>query len=464
MLNRRLLLALVAGATLLLGACATPPAPPSLQQAPVIVFLHGNGDSASVWQITQWRFASNGWPQDRLIALDQPYPLARDDDSKPQAGRSATADSMAWLAGEVDKALAAHGASQVVLMGNSRGGYTIRNYVVNGGGAVKVSHVILGGTPNHGVWAIKGFNEGSEFAGTGPFLNALNAPKNAAGDEVAGPPRWMTIRSDGNDKFAQPDGLWIGAKGKPTNIDAKGPELKGATNVVLAGMDHRETSFSPSAFAAAYQFITGHAPATTAVTAQPSPVVLNGKINGLGLKPEDPASGNFTNNLPLPGAELAIYAVDADTGARMGAALHQKKVGADGLWGPFTAQANQPYEFVITASGYAITHIYRSGFPRSSNIVHLRAERLPDADKGAGSVVTFIRPRGYFDAQRDKMAFDGHTIPPGVPPSGAGVASSKIKLDKEELRPIKAEFNGEKLAGQTWPAAQGHMVMLELTY
>ena len=97
-----------------------------------------------------------------------------------------------------------------------------------------MSHAVLGGTPNHGVWAIKGFREANEFSGTGPFLTALNAPKNAAGDEVVGPVKWMTIRSDNNDKFAQPDGLWIGAKGTPTNVTFEGPALKGATNAVLA--------------------------------------------------------------------------------------------------------------------------------------------------------------------------------------------------------------------------------------
>jgi triacylglycerol lipase len=38
----------------------------------------------------------------------------------------------------------------VVLIGNSRGGNAIRNYIQNGGGAGAVSHAILGGTPNHG--------------------------------------------------------------------------------------------------------------------------------------------------------------------------------------------------------------------------------------------------------------------------------------------------------------------------
>lgn len=458
MTSRRTLLSVVAS-SILLAACATSP---NLDPRPPIVFVHGNGDSASIWQSTVWRFETNGWPRERLHAIDLPYPLARDDDSKAQPGRTSTAEHMAYLKAEVEKVLQATGARQVVLVGNSRGGNAIRNYIYNGGGASRVSHAILGGTPNHGVWAIKGFREANEFSGTGPFLSGLNAAKNASGDEVTGPVKWLTLRSDNNDKFAQPDGLWIGAKGTPTNVTFAGPALKGATNKVLPRVDHRETSFSPAAFDATYRFITGRAPQTTAI--QPaSPVVLNGKITGLGLRPTDTASGNYSNNLPLPGAQLAVYATDAATGARMGNAVHSKTVGADGLWGPFTAQAGVQYEFVITAPGYATTHVYRSPFARSSNLIHLRADRPVEADKSAKSSVTLTRPRGYFDATRDKMLFDGKALP-GVPPAGAGVSSSKINLSQDGVRPIAAEFNGEKITGRTWPMAEGHLVVLELTY
>ena len=50
---------------------------------------------------------------------------------------------MAYLAAEVKKVLAATGAKKVVLVGNSRGGYAIRNFVANGNAAL-VSHVVLG--------------------------------------------------------------------------------------------------------------------------------------------------------------------------------------------------------------------------------------------------------------------------------------------------------------------------------
>ncbi len=460
MLIRRHLLGLLAGLTLL-GGCATAPSP-TLREAPPIVFVHGNGDSAALWLTTLWRFESNGWPRERLHAIELPYPLARDDDSKAQPGRSSTAEHMAYLKAEVEKVLRATGAQQVVLFGNSRGGNAIRNYIQNGGGAATVSHAILGGTPNHGVWAIPGFREGNEFSGTGPFLTALNAPKNAKGDEVVGAVRWLTIRSDNNDKFAQPDGLWIGAKGKPTNVTYAGPELKGATNVVIPRIDHRETSFSPAAFAAAYRFLTGRAPAAD-ITPE-ARVELGGVITGQGVDPLNPATGNFANNLPIPGAELAIYATDAVTGQRMGAAAYTRKVGPDGRWGPFTAQAGTAYEFEIKAPGYATTHIYRSAFARSSAIVNLRPERIAAADQDAQALAVFTRPRGYFDAQRDRLSFDGQALPPGVPPAGAGVSSSKLKLPSAADRAITAEFNGEKLVGRVWPAAQQRVTVLELTY
>jgi triacylglycerol lipase len=457
MLHRRLLLVAVAG--LALAGCASRP---SLEQAPPIVFVHGNGDTAALWQTTVWRFESNGWPRERLYAINAPYPLARDDDSKPQAGRSSTAEHMAFLKAEVDKVLQATGARQLVLVGNSRGGNAIRNYIQNGGGDKTVSHAILGGTPNHGVWAIKGFREGNEFSGTGPFLIALNTPKNAAGDEVSGPVKWLTIRSDNNDKFAQADGVWINAKGTPTHVTAAGPELKGATNVVIPRIDHRETSYSPAAFEATYRFITGKPPATTRVESESS-VVLDGQITGLGVRSDDPASGNFSNNLPLAGASLEIYATDAASGARTGPSVHARQVGPDGRWGPFMARPGVAYEFVVSAPGHATTHIYRSGFARSSTLVHLRPERIAEADKDAKAVVTLTRPRGYFDLQRDKISFDGQ-LPSGVPPMGAGVSSSKIKLGQPGLHTITAEFNGERISGQTWPATENHVVVLELSY
>lgn len=450
---------LAATAALGLGACATGP---SMTDHPPIVFVHGNGDTAGIWQSTIWRFESNGWPRERLHAIDVPYPLARDDDTKPQPGRTSAAEHMAHLRAEVDRVLQATGASRVVLVGNSRGGLAIRNYIQNGGGAAKVSHAILGGVPNHGIWNVPGRNPGSEFAGNGPFVQGLNAPKNAAGDEVAGPVKWMTLRSDNNDKYAQPHGRWIGAPDLQTNVGYDGPALKGAENVVLPRADHREVSFSPAAFEATYRFITGRAPRTLEIVPEDR-VQLSGKVSGLGLASADAASGNFQNNLPLAGAQLEVFALDPATGGRRGAAAHAQVIGANGAWGPFAAQRGVPYEFVVRAPGYAVTHIYRSPFPRSSSVVNMRPQRVTaEADRNAPSLVILDRPRGYFDPGRDRMAFDGQNPPPGALP-GAGVSSSRIRPPLPS-RAVAAEFNGERIVGRNWPMAEGHVSVLELTY
>lgn len=457
MTNRRQFLAI--SGTLALSACATRP---SMTETPPIVFVHGNGDTAGLWQTTIWRFESNGWPRERLHAIDLPYPLARDDDGKPQPGRSSTAEHMAFLKAEVEKVLRTTGADKAVLVANSRGGYAVRNYVQNGGGDRTVSHAILGGVPNHGVWnEMPGMNSGSEFAGAGPFLRALNAPKNASGDEVTGPVKWLTIRSDGNDKYAQPDGLWLGRRGVPTGVSFAGPELKGATNVVIPRVDHRETSFSPAAFGATYRFVTGQAPRVLGIVPEDR-IVLSGKVSGLGVASNDPASGNFQNNLPLAGAQLEIYATDPATGERRGSAELMQAIDGTGRWGPFTARPGVPYEFVITARGYATTHIYRSPFPRSSSVIHMRPQRIAEADRNAPALVILDRPRGYFDPGRDRMAFDGQSPPPGALP-GAGVSSSRIR-PAGPPRAVVGEFNGERIVGRSWPLAEGHLSVLELTY
>ena len=449
--RRTLMLAAAAFGT----ACAQVP---SGSPPPPIVFVHGNGDTAALWITTLWHFESNGWPRERLHAIHLPYPLARDSDERAQPGRTSTTEHRNFLAAEVDKVLAATGARQVVLFANSRGGNAIRSYCMNGG-APKVSHAILGGTPNQGVRADPNSNPGNEFNGAGPFLTALNN-QGGPGLETTPGPKWMTIRSDNNDKFAQPEGTWLGAPGKPTGVTFEGPALKGALNVVLPGVDHRETSFSPQAFAAAFEFITGRQPTTLAFTPE-AQVTLDGQVSGLGLN-NDPSTGSFVNNLPLVGATVEVYATDAATGERQGAAVWRKVVTADGRWGPFKADGRSTYELVISAPGYAVTHIYRQPFPRASNIVNLRADRLLDADKGAGSVLTFTRPRGYFGLPRDRVVLDGQDPAPGLPKGVAGLSVSKIKLPAAAPRAVVASFNGRSIVGRSWPATDNHLVLLEL--
>ena len=468
-LRRRTLLSLL-GASLL-AACASPP---PANQLPPIVFVHGNGDSAALWTTTLWRWQSNGWPRERLHAVDFPYPSARDDNTQPQDGRNSAEDQARYLAAEVDKVLAATGAKQVVLMGNSRGGNAIRSYIAGTAGtagtaglapgAAKVSHAILGGTPNHGVQANAAVRPNNEFNGAGPFLLSLNAPKGRNGDEVSPGPQWMTLRSDNNDKFAQPDGGWIGSKGTPTNVTFDGPALRGANNLVLPGRDHREVSYHPEAFAAAYKFVTGRAPGTSSPThiTPEATVTLSGKLTGVA------AAG--PTNLPAPGGRIAVYPVDAATGARSGPALVDQAITADGRWGPISTSSNTALEFVVQAPGFALAHVYRSPFPRSSDLVSFRPERVADADKAAAAIVSLVRPRAYFGVPRDTVLLDGQPAP-GIPPGVAGVAAAKLKLDSVALdkgvgRAVVGEFRSgvisERIVGRLWSARDNHLTVLEL--
>jgi pimeloyl-ACP methyl ester carboxylesterase len=453
--RRELLLAAAAAATLPLPGCASTPA---LDARPPIIFVHGNSDSAALWTTTIWRFESNGWPRERMFAIDLPYPTARNEDDKEQPGRTSIAEFTAYLAAEVKRVRAATGAPKVVLIGLSRGGYPIRNFIA-GGGAGQVSHAILGGTPNHGVWAIKAFLPGNEFNGTGPFLTQLNAPQGPEGNEVTPGVKWLTIRSDNNDKYAQPDGVWLGQRGTATNVGFDGPALKGAQNVVIAGIDHRETALGPRAFAEMWRFLTGQAPGTLTIAPE-ARVVLDGKVSGLGLDNRD---GSFATNLPLVGASVEVYATHAVSGERLGPALHARTIGADGRWGPFVTDPNARHEFVITAPGYAITHVYRSPFTRSSQIVNLRPERLADADRSAGAVVSMSRPSGYFGVPRDRIALDGTSPPAGIPPGVAGVSEARLRIADASERPVTGEFNEERIVGRTWPVAGNHLTLLELT-
>jgi len=445
-LTRRAFLLLL----LALGACAPLPAgSPAGGTGVPVVFVHGNGDTAAVWTTTIWRFESNGFDRRLLHAIDFRYPLARSADAKPQPLRSSTAEAMQELSAKVDEVLKLTGRDKVVLIGNSRGGNAIRNYLKNGGGAAKVSHAILGGTPNHGVFDWEQ-TRGSEFNGKGAFLTQLNAGPN----EVVPGVRFMTIRSDNNDKFAQPDGAFVGAPGRATGVGFDGPELKGAQNVVIPKIDHRETSFDAPAFAEMFRFIAGRPPAQLKIATEQRPV-LNGKVNGM--------EGGVPTNLPVAGVKVEVYEVDRDTGARRGAAVHSKTTGADGLWGPFNAQLETHYEFVVTAPGHAITHIYRSPFPRSSEVVHLRPADIAKADLGAGSVVNITRPRGYFGHGRDVFTLDGK-VPPGINQGVPGVSTGKLQLPSGPLRPVPARFNDESMTVQNWPAKDGHIVFAEFHY
>lgn len=423
-----------------------PDAPAS--RPPVVVFVHGNGDSSALWINTLWRFEANGYTRSQLFALDFAYPVARREDARPEPFRSSAADQRNELAAYVDGVLKATGQRKVALVGSSRGGNAIRSYLKDGGGAAFVSHAVLCGTPNRGIVDSDTLLPGSEFNGAYAFLKRLNEGPD---DRVPGV-AMMAIRSDRNDKYAQPDGRFVGAPGTPTGVDYDTAALRGATNVVLDGLDHREVAFHKLAFAAMYEFIAGAAPASMFIAQEPLPV-LNGRVTGI-------ADGGVYTNLPVAGAEVEIYEIDATTGERKAATpVHRKTTGNDGAWGPFVGRAETFYEFVLHMAAQPITHTYRSPFLRSSDVVHLRPAQFARGDEGADAIVAMSRPRGYFGVGRDKFSLDGR-VPPGINEGVPGTSVARLALDAGP-RTVLAVFNNETIPARTWPVRENHLVVAE---
>ncbi|MEA2881202.1 MAG: hypothetical protein QOH32_421 [Bradyrhizobium sp.] len=416
---------------------------------PPILFVHGNGDHAALWMTTLWRMESNGIPRDRMFAINFTDPLARTDDNIAQTNRSSTEDQRRELGDAIKELKRRTGASRVALVGNSRGGNSIRSTIKNGGGA-DVSHAVLCGVPNHGVYD---WDEGlgGEFNGRGPFLRGLNE-----GDsEVTPGTAFLTLRSDGLDKYAQADGRFVGKAGVPTGIASDGPALKGATNLVLGAVDHRETAFHPRAFREIYKFIAGREPDRIAITPE-AQVKLSGLVTG--------TPGGVQTNRPVAGASVEIFRVSADTGERIGGAIHSSQTGADGRWGPAQVDPAWYLEMVLAAPGSTTTHFYRSPFPRSSDVVHLRAARAVAPAETAGAVVIMSRPRGYFGLPRDVVLLDGKEpadVKSGVPTDSI----STLRLPATEAgRPVTALFNEERIVARAWPASENRISIAELTY
>jgi hypothetical protein len=430
-------------------AQATAAAPGGAEMPPML-FAHGNGDQASLWMTTLWRMESNGVPRERMSAINFSDPLARADDSKPEPNKSSAEDQRRELAAAINELKRRTGAARVALVGNSRGGYPIRSYLRNGGSG-DVSHAVLCGVPNHGVFDWDD-NPGSEFNGRGAFLRGLNAGESEVTDGTS----FLTLRSDNMDKYAQPDGRMLGKPGTSTGVGFDGPALRGATNLVLGAVDHRETAYSPRAFREIYKFIAGREPDRIAVEPE-------AEVRLSGLVTDTP--GGVQTNRPVTGASVEIYRVSPESGERLGPAVHVSQTGANGRWGPAQVDPSWYLEMVLTSSGSTTTHFYRSPFPRSSDIVHLRAARpLGAADAGAGAVVQMSRPRGYFGLPRDVVLFDGKEptdVKPGVPTDS--LATLRLSA-AEARRPVTALFNQERIVARAWPASENRLTIAELTY
>lgn len=390
------------------------------QGLPPIVFVHGNGDDATKWVPTIWLFESNGYPAHLLRAVRLTDPSARRDNTKPEAFRSSTTDQASELAAFVTRTLIETQAQKVVLVGSSRGGMTIRNYLKNGGGAAVTSHAILCGTPNHGVIAMDGGLD-FEFNGKGHFLRQLNE-----GSEVVPGVKFLTLRSDTQDKYAQP------------NVGYDSPALAGAENIVLPGLDHREVAFHPLAFGQMYRWLTGRAVTQARVVAEATPKV-SGLVTGFG--------NNAATNRPLEGARFRVFAVEEATGERAGQALLDLTTDATGAWGPLTVDPKKSYEFVLEKDGKRVSY-FMSGLERSTGLLNFRMVPAPAGEPGR---LIIHRPQGYFSKGRDPLLLNGEPVAqltPGVPTADSVTVTVNGGVAKVELREEKIVARPAREAGE----------------
>jgi triacylglycerol lipase len=412
---------------------------PSVTKQDPIIFVHGNGDNSSLFITTAWRFESNGWPSDRLFAFDLPYPNSRDLDDVPQANRSSAKDYSDFLAVRLDEVLHETGAKQAILIGNSRGGYPIRRVLRDGDGN-KVAAAILGGTPNHGVFISSSTRVSNEYNGAGPWLMSLNAPQGASGAEVTPGVPILTLRSDHDDKFAQPTGAALGMPDMQTHIDADGPALRGAKNLVLPSVDHRETVYSLAAFKAIYNYLTGDQP-TKDVVAEREPII-SGHVYALDQKQ--------ATNVPLVGVRLVVYLIDATSGQRRGLPVFVGGTAPGGVFGPITLESRARYEFVLSHQGYATTHIYPGTLLRSTRWFNLTLQP-EDAKPVPDSLITLTRISGYFNTQRDHIDIDGNT-PAAIVTPIPSVASTTISIPASQgIRAVASHFNNETIVVRSYP-------------
>ena len=444
-MRRRGLLA--AGGALLAG---TAPAQelrdrPAGQEIAPIVFVHGNGDNAALWMPTIWRFESNYYPRARLFAVDMRLPTARRVDAARDPGRSSIDEATAQLAQEVARVRRITGIERMVLVTHGRGGNIARNYL-RSSSALRVRAAILCAPPSHGLIISDTHMVGSEFNGASPFLRTLNA---LPGQVPQGPPIY-TIASDKMDKWAQTDGRFLGLPGVPTGIGPTGPALRGATNIVLPGLDHLEVAYSADAFTEIYRIATGEAPTLGRIRPEVKPS-LNGRVSAY--------EAGAATNIGVAGARVRVFAVEPGTGQRIGQERHERITPTDGSWGPLEVEPDLTYEFEVTVRGYPITHIYQPPFPRSSDYVHLRPY-LPDrSDPQEGALVVVVRPRGFFDFGRDRIEIGGQMVggSMGIPSENMLRANSTATAGA-----MPVQYNSHRVTGRTWPLAERHVTVIEL--
>jgi pimeloyl-ACP methyl ester carboxylesterase len=342
--------------------------PPEPEIGP-IVFVHGQSGSAQQFETHAMRFTSNGYPQDQLFAFEY--------DTGVQENPIAALDAF------IDAVLETTGAAQVYAVGHSRG--------------------------------------------TTIWTTYLDDPQFDGPDKVA---RYVNI--DGRSQEQLPGGvptlgIWgewnsadSGFNRREDNSNAQiGPDP--AANHYFPDKSHTETATSAEAFALMYEFLTGIAPTTTAVTEASGPVDIAGRVV------------LFPENLGYDGGRVQVWELEAATGQRRGAApVSEFTVDASGDFGPLELNTDTHYEFALLREATeefpvpSVHHFYSEPFVHDNYFLRLQTSKpgqsleafLPRWEDSTGMVV--LRQKEFWGdqgAMSDELFVDGvNVLQPQISP------------------------------------------------
>ncbi|MFJ4950905.1 esterase/lipase family protein [Streptomyces sp. NPDC088760] len=214
--------AAVAAATALLAVQASGPAQASSSSSfrstsNPILFVHGYSGDGSNWNTMANRFTTDGWPSSYLAQWTYDW-------------HQSNATTAQQLSSEVDRLLAATGATQVDIISHSMGGLSSRYYLKNLAGTSKVDAWVSLGGPNHGTDSANSCFDTSctEMRIGSNFLAALDS-----GDETPGSPRYAT---------------WWSPCDTVINPDSS-VSLSGATNTQTTCLSHTDLLIDATVYA-----------------------------------------------------------------------------------------------------------------------------------------------------------------------------------------------------------------------
>lgn len=276
-----------------------------------VVFVHGQNGAGDQFERQSMHFTSNGYPASWIVPFD--YNTA--ERSGMRRGERPEGPFKSGTTDDLDKLIdevrERTGFDKINLVGHSRGTFESAAYLSDPERAAKIAHYAT--------------------IGGGDATNPNGVP---------------SISISGLGDFRPGPGASDGGK----------------VGWMPAYQDHVMVCTSDESFWEVFTFFNdGEKPKTIRMTPEEKPQVA-GYVK------------SYIFNMPIEGAAVEVWEVDADTGHRTAKKpLVKLPVDADGKWGPFTAKQGQPYEFVVHGTAAKRPpRFYRTPFTHSDRFVYFR--------------------------------------------------------------------------------------------